>query len=167
MTKSLDLVDQVAKYKAELFQFYLDFDQWKTFKSRHSLNWQKTRFDATKPSDIPNERGVYAFTLEMLPTKLPTHGYIMYVGITGDQSPATLRSRYSQYLREMHQAKRRPKVRHMLRKWHKDLFFNFAPLPGNNVDLAKLETAILNAVQPPINERDMSADIMSVRKAAF
>jgi hypothetical protein len=165
--RPLDIVDQVAKYKAETHGFFLDVDQWKTFSSKHPLLWQKTRFEAANASAIPDERGIYAFTLELHPTQLPAHGYVMYVGITGDKSSSNLRRRFSEYLRELRDAKGRPKVRYMLKKWGKNLFFNFVPVPARAVNLAKLETAMLDAIWPPVNIRDMSADIIATRKAAF
>jgi hypothetical protein len=167
-TPPLDpIVDQVAKYKAEMHGFFLDVDQWKTFTSKHPLQWQKTRFEAANAPQIPDQRGIYAFTLELLPTQLPAHGYIMYIGIAGNTSASNLRKRYSQYLRQMREGKGRPLVRYMLKKWGKDLFFNFVPIPARTVNLSKLETAILEAIWPPVNIRDMSADIMATRKAAF
>jgi hypothetical protein len=167
-TRQVDIVDLVAKYKAEAHSFFLDVDQWKTFSSKHPLQWQKIRFETANAPQIPDQRGIYAFTLELLPTQLPAHGYIMYVGITGDKSPASnLRTRYSQYLRELRYSKGRPKVRYILRKWGTDLFFNFVPIPARTVNLRRLETAMLNAIWPPGNIRDMSADIMATRKAAF
>jgi hypothetical protein len=166
-TNLLDIVDQAAKYKAELRDFFLDVGQWRTFRSRHRLVWQKTRFESRNLSSVPEERGIYAFTLELSPSKLPAHGYIMYVGITGDTSSANLRERYAQYLREPRRLKGRPRVVHMLNKWGGDLFFNFVPLPAPSVNLVKLERAILDAIIPPVNERDMSAEIMAARKAAW
>ena len=167
MPRPLDIVNQVAKYKADMHAFFLDVDSWKAFKTRHSLVWQRMRFEAGSLTSIPEDRGIYAFTLELLPTKLPAHGYIMYVGITGDTSSSNLRKRFAQYLREMKDRKGRPRVVHMLNKWGNDLFFNFVPLPAPNVSLAKLERAMLDAIIPPINDRDMSADIAAARKAAF
>jgi hypothetical protein len=166
-TNAFDIVDQAAKYKAELREFFLDVGKWRTFRSRHRLAWQKIRFEAQNLSVVPEERGIYAFTLELSPSKLPAHGYIMYVGITGNTSSANLRRRYAQYLREPESLKGRPRVVHMLKKWDDDLFFNFVPLPAPSVNLAKLERAILDAIIPPINERDMSAEIMAARKAAW
>lgn len=166
-TRPLDIVNQVAKYKANIHAFFLDVDTWKKFKTRHNLVWQRMRFEAGSLASIPEERGIYAFTVELLPTKLPAHGYIMYVGITGDASSSNLRKRFAQYLREMKDRRGRPRVVHMLNKWQSDLFFNFVPLPAPNVNLAKLESAMLDAIIPPINVRDMSADITAARKAAF
>ncbi|MGY8635590.1 GIY-YIG nuclease family protein [Bradyrhizobium sp. 14AA] len=167
MPRPLDIVNQVAKYKADMHAFFLDVDSWKAFKTRHTLVWQRMRFEAGSLTSIPEERGIYAFTLELSPTKLPAHGYIMYIGITGDTSASNLRKRFAQYLREMKDSKGRPRVVHMLKKWGSDLFFNFVPLPAANVSLTKLEKAMLDAIIPPINVRDMSADITAARKAAF
>ncbi|MCK1397022.1 GIY-YIG nuclease family protein [Bradyrhizobium sp. 4] len=165
--RAYDIVDLTERYKADSHGFFLNVKRWKKFKSKHRLDWQKTRFEAANVSAIPSERGIYAFTLELSPTKLPAHGYIMYVGITGNTSSSNLRRRYAQYLRELSDPKGRPRVVFMLNKWNGDLFFNFVPLPKQSVDLDKLEKAMLDAIIPPINQRDFNAEIASARKAAF
>jgi hypothetical protein len=74
--KHHDLVNFTKKYKGSLHSFFLDMKSWKKFKTRFKLHWKKTRFDAAGHAAIPQERGIYAFTVELAPTKLPPHGYI-------------------------------------------------------------------------------------------
>lgn len=161
-----DIVDITKKYKGESHTFFLDMKEWRNFKSRYALQWQKVPFGDAR--SIPNERGIYAFTVELSPSKLPTHGYIMYVGITGDGiSQATLASRHRQYIRHKVTGGGRPRVLYMLQNWSDCLWFNFATFNNQNVDLGKLEQDMLNAIQPPINQRDFNADIAQARRAAF
>jgi len=162
-----DIVNITKKYKSELHGFFLDTKAWRQFKSRYSLQWQKVPFEGT--GSVPNRPGIYAFTVELSPpSKLPGHGYIMYVGITGDgNSKATLRSRYAQYVREKADGGGRPKVRYMLMNWSNDLWFNFATFQSPNVDLGRLEQDMLNAIQPPINVRDFAAEVAAGHRAAF
>lgn len=165
--KHHDLVNFTKKYKGDSHDFFLDMKSWRTFKTSYKLAWQKLRFDkATQPS-IPKQRGIYAFTLELAPSLLPAHGYILYIGITGDDSNANLYKRYAQYLLHLKNEDGRPAIFYMLDNWNGDLFFNFVPLPDKKVDLAKLEKALLNAVAPPVNKKDMDASITSVRAAKF
>src|SRR3982074_2233001 len=96
--KHPDLVNFTKKYKGEVHSFYLNMKDWRKFRSKYKLDWKKIRFMESNQSQVPEERGIYAFTLELSPTKLPPHGYILYVGITGNKSGSNLNIRYRQYV---------------------------------------------------------------------
>jgi len=162
-----DLVNFTKKYKGELHEFFLDMKSWRRFKTRHKLAWRKLRFGPSSLSEIPKQRGIYAFTVELSPGKLPGHGYIMYVGITGDESAANLYLRYSQYLRDLTNRQGRPAVLYMMQNWRDDLFFNFVPLPKSSIDLHRIELAFINSIIPPINKRDLEGTISAVKAATF
>ncbi len=162
-----DLVNQTKKYKGELHEFSLSMTQWRKFKTKYKLTWHKTRFEEANQVHIPKERGIYAFTVELSPSKLPQHGYILYVGIAGDTSAATLHSRYRQYVANLKKEDGRPAVFFMLKNWSGDLFFNYVPLAGSSVDLGKMEKSLLSAVIPPVNKRDIAATITAAKAAAF
>jgi len=166
VASKIDIVQITKRYKGETHGFFLDLKAWRRFKSRYKLEWQKVQFGGG--ATVPQEPGIYVFTVELTASKLPAHGYIMYVGITGDgQSLATLASRYSQYVRHEINGDGRLKVLYMLKNWSDDLWFNFATFKDPNIDLGKLEQDMLNAVQPPINQRDFEAEIAAARRAAF
>lgn len=165
--KFQDLVSDTDRYKASLYKFYLDLKAWRQFQSAFPLSWTRLRFDAVNRRQIPKERGIYAFTVALEPSSLPDHGYILYMGITGDDSGGTLNSRYSQYLGDLRRLDGRPKVYYMLERWKDDLFFSFVPIPDRRMSLKKLETAFLTAIKPPVNERDLEARISNSRRAAF
>jgi hypothetical protein len=162
-----DLVDFTKKYKGDLYEFYLDFANWRKFKSRYKLEWKKLKFGENFRNDVPTVRGLYIFTLEADGLKLPGHGYILYVGITGDTGNANLRKRYGQYLLDLKNANGRPAVCYMLKNWSNELFFNFAELPNIAIDLAKIERDLINALIPPINKRDLEANVSAGKAAAF
>ena len=165
--KHHDLVNWTKKYKGDLHSFFLDMKSWKKFKTRSALDWQKTRFgDASHPS-VPRERGIYAFTLELAPAKLPAHGYILYVGITGDDSDANLYKRFGQYLLSLKNEDGRPAVVYMMKNWSDHLFFNFVSIPNKSINLAKIERAFINSIMPPVNKRDLEAKIGAAKAAAF
>lgn len=168
MAAKYDIVKATKRLKGELSAFHMDFERWRRFKSRHRLDWQKVRFDPINRNLVPQERGIYVFSVELEPSKLPTHGYIMYVGITGHQSGnANLRKRYSQYLAHQRKDEGRSRMRFLLKNWKQDLFFNFVPLPNIAVDLEKMEQAFINAVYPPVNRTDFDADLGPAVIAAF
>lgn len=162
-----DLIADTDRYKASLYQFYLDLEAWRCFKSKFPLSWNKVKFNSSARTIIPKERGIYAFTLSWDTSDLPNHGYILYLGITGDDSTANLHSRFGQYLSELRRADKRPRVYYMLEKWKDDLFFNFVPIPDKRMSLKKIETEFLSAIQPPINIRDMTISVSNARRAAF
>jgi hypothetical protein len=165
--KHHDLVNSAKKYKSNLQEFFLDFRSWGKFKSSARLDWQKQKFGRATLHAIPQERGIYVFTIEHAKAPLPPHGYILYVGIAGDESGSTLRTRYGQYLRDQRNEKGRPAVVFMLKNWSSHLFFNFVPLADRSVDLARLERALLDSVMPPVNKGDFSAGIRAVKAARF
>ncbi|RWP51058.1 hypothetical protein [Mesorhizobium sp.] len=168
MAKALvDLVSQTKWFKGELQHFFLDLRRWRKFRTRYKLDWQRERFAEASGPKIPDERGIYVFTAELSPGKLPPHGYILYMGITGDISNATLKSRYAQYIRQHKTMNGRPAITYMLANWEEDLFFNFVPLPNKSIDLSHLEKAFLSAVVPPMNKRDIEATITNAKAAAF
>lgn len=165
--KHHDLVNFTKKYKGELHEFFLDMGNWKKFKCKYKLPWQKIRFSESTHAAIPHERGIYVFTLELSSCKLPSHGYILYVGITGDGSDQNLYKRYAQYLLNLKNEDGRPAVYYMLKNWANHLFFNFVPLPNRSVDLARIEGAFINSVFPPVNKRDFDATVRAPKAAAF
>jgi len=167
MGKFHDLIDRRDRYIAGLHGFFLDIRSWRNFVSATPLQWQRIKFWPSAKDNVPEQRGLYVFTVEAEGLQLPTHGYILYVGIAGNTSAANLRKRYAQYVRNLVNEDGRPRVFLMLSKWRDDLFFNFVPITDVAVDLAEIERSFLNAVRPPVNIADFDADIGDPRKADF
>ncbi len=166
--KHHDLVNLTKKFKGDSHEFFLNLNRWRRFNSVHALAWSKEKFNKSSKGKIPQERGLYIFTVELSTGLLPPHGYIMYAGITGDTSDnRDLRVRYGDYLRQLDKEDGRPAVYYMLKNWSKDLFFNYVALPDKKVDLAALEQSLLQAVIPPVNIRDLGAEVTAVKKAKF
>jgi hypothetical protein len=135
-------------------------ERWHSFTPTIPLAWRKVKFSEANTSTIPTAKGIYAFVVQfhddaVLPIHLPSHGYVMYVGITPDR---TLRERYRDYLRD----KRRPKrwsVYSMLNKWSDDCFFYYSAVTDPGVDLRALEIALNDAIIPPYVTMDFSAEV--------
>lgn len=132
------------------------------------LRWTSIKFDdATQIHNIPNDkRGVYAFVVAADCPSLPTHGYIMYIGIAGRQSQRSLRARYRDYL-DTSKVLARPKVMHMVATWHDVLRFFFAPVDNQmtSAQLESLEQELNSAWMPPCVEQDFDATTRRMRKA--
>lgn len=144
--------------------FLVSCQQWRTFTAPFPLAWQRLRFSNANKVNIPREPGIYAFTVEYADAGLPSHGFIMYFGITGIRAGRNLRSRYGEYLREKTKGKRLS-VQMMLVEYEADLFFHYVPLNVTPDELKSLETKLIDAVMPPVNEGDYSAEMKRKRRA--
>lgn len=162
-----DILAATDRRKAYTHSFHLDIARWRRFRAPCALNWTVARFLASSRPHIPEIRGIYVFTVRLDPSELPTHGMVLYMGITGNKSSATLRSRFSQYLQGQRKVDERPKVLDMLLRFKDHLFFNFVPIPDPAINLEALETEFLDAVDPPINERDFSGEYGRTRRSAW
>jgi hypothetical protein len=158
-----DITRNTKAYKANLEHLFLAPRYWKKFKSSCPLNWQKVPFTARQKANVAQMRGIYAFVFEMPRVALPAHGYIMYVGITERQ----LDTRFGEYLRESDSIRARYRVGYMLQRFKSHLYFHFVPISDTAVDLEGLEGDLLNAICPPMNANDMSAELMAPKKAGF
>lgn len=141
--------------------------QWSSFVPPVPLDWQSVQFTGANRSNVPKERGIYAFVVQFQdhsvnPLRLPQHGYIMYVGITGHIGVTrTLYDRFGDYARERG---KRIRIYSMLQKWSQHLFFHYATVPVG-VALDQLELAINDAIIPPYVTGDFSAGVKPLVKA--
>lgn len=132
------------------------------------LHWSSIKFnDATQIHNIPDDmRGIYAFVVAAESPFLPTHGYIMYIGIAGFRSKRSLRARYQDYL-DTKRVLDRPNVMGMVATWHDVLRFFFAPVDNQvtSEQLEALECTLNSAWMPPYVDRDVDATTRKMRKA--
>lgn len=160
-----DLIRRVNEdFKPYQQNFFLIPKQLGGFSSRTSLDWQKVKFDASNRAAVPEGRGIYAFVVEHNDSELPPHGYVMYVGISGDRSEHNLRKRYGDYLREK-KIQKRVRVHYMLNNWSGCLFFHYAVVSDKRVNLHKLEKGVSDALMPPFSTNDFSAKVRQSRRA--
>lgn len=165
--KPFDIVDATKELKAGTWSFFLDLKSWKAFRDTYGLTWHSVPFTPANKTKVPKVRGIYVFSVELGNHNLPPHGYVMYAGVSGLKGKSHLYTRYGQYLNEHKRRKARPSVVLMLQNWKEGLTFSYAQITDRRVSLKKLETLFLNAVQPPINLMDFSAEITKVRKVRF
>ncbi len=135
----VDLVRQVDDIKMDKQAFLLSPRRWRTSRVQIPLAWTTVKFEEANRQYVPAIRGVYAFIVQHANGHFPPHGYIMYIGITGDVGEdRTLHDRYYDYLREKKRQKR-AKVAYMLNKYADDLYFCYATITDPAFDLGKLE----------------------------
>lgn len=132
------------------------------------LHWSSIKFnDDSQIRSIPDDkRGIYAFVVAAESLSLPTHGYIMYIGIAGRRSTRSLRARYKDYLNTS-QVLRRPHVMRMVATWHDVLRFFFAPVDNNvtSEELQALECQLNTAWMPPFVDQDVEATTRAMQRA--
>ena len=135
-----------------------------------ALDWDSVSFRQSELDKIPNDkRGVYAFAICHPSTVLPTHGYILYIGIVGIGGPdstRSLRDRYREYLNPKRNAKRSG-ISFMIGNWHQVLRFFFAPV-GDDFspkDLKTLEKQLNTALMPPYSRADLDANTRAQQRA--
>jgi hypothetical protein len=163
----LDFVRSVNIVKSYKLPFIINPKQLENFSTVVDLDWKKVEFLTKNKTQIPKERGIYAFILEHNEkSKLPNHGYVLYVGISGDNSRYTLNARYGDYIRDKKE-KKRPSIHYMLNNWKKCLYFHYAIVTDRRISLNKMEKDMSDALMPPFSKKDFSAEIRDITKAAF
>lgn len=159
-----DFIKETDQIKADQQDFVLSSARWRNFKTSLTLNWQRVKFTKGNKKNIPDQRGIYAFIIECTELGFPPHGYLMYIGMTGQDSDHTLYKRYGDYFGKS-ELQKRSKLKRMMGKWKSDLHFHFVPIPDKRYSLTKLETALCDAIIPPCNVQDFSAEIRREVKA--
>jgi hypothetical protein len=155
-SKRVDFVNYQLKLYQEIFVLNPSF--MRGFTADCKLDWKKVEFKRENQSLIPKCRGIYAFVIENNHSNVPPHGYVMYVGETGQDSKHNLQKRYGDYLREQ-QREKRPRIHYLLNNWVECLYFHYASVTDSNVNLKKLEESLNNAFFPPCSTKDFSAEI--------
>ena len=168
MASRVDPVKAGKLFKANQTAFFLDTRKWKSFRTRYNVDWTFVPFHKDRVDEVPTEPGLYAFVVSSDHPKLPIHAYILYVGQSGHGTSASnLRKRFKEYLREQRLGSPRPAVERMLVEFADDLKFYFAAIPGAKAYLEDIETKLLSAIIPPVNQKDFEAEVSIARRAAF
>lgn len=157
LTEFLRERDEALSYRVA---FVLDSKRWNSFKPNRKLYWKKYKFTKDNKKNIPECKGIYAFIFQSNINNLPTHGYILYIGIVS-KSERTLKQRYGEYLLEQRKLKR-PKVSTMLSKFADGLRFYFSEVDPEQVDLGQLEVELASAVIPPAVTKDFTPRVRQI-----
>jgi len=60
---------------------------------------------------------------------------------------------------------KRPLIHYLLNNWKGALYFQYAQVRDKRVSLAVLERALNDALLPPYNQNDFTAEVRDLRKA--
>lgn len=159
-------LEEVRRLRNGIQRFILLPEQWNALRLPIDLRWESIKFNDSNKIKIPDVRGIYAFVVKQDHTSLPIHGYITYVGLTGDTRERTLKMRYQEYLGYQKRPKR-PLVHVMLNRWKDNLYFNYVEIPNKLQRLNVIETALLDALIPPYNEDDFSGEFGRIVRTAW
>ena len=162
-----DIVPLTDTMKGDAMLLHLGADRWSSFATNAPLAWASVPWRKSQKAEVPAQRGIYAFTVEFANPLLPRHGYILYVGITGDKASArTLRDRFASYFTRKEMEVGRTRVGYMLNKWEGHLSFQYAEVRDHRFNLHKLEKQLCDSIVPFASRNDLSAKIRKAKEAA-
>ena len=157
-----DWIDAAAKdaliYKRA---FLMWTTQWDNYPNPIALNWKCVKFEKGNKNQIPSEKGIYAFFVEPRIANFPSHGYLMYIGQTGQDSNHNLRKRFGNYINKGEGKKRRG-IKFMLNTWKSYLYFYYVEVDPDQINLEQLEQILLDTFIPPFVKRGFSVKIKAV-----
>jgi hypothetical protein len=159
-----DFVKAVHARKAYKHNFCLSPPAWRAFKNKTPLTWARVKFTPGNRKHIPTTRGIYAFVVLHDNPSFPPHGFVMYIGESGNKNKRTLHVRYQDYLTETIVRKRHG-VHYMLRNWRGSLFFFYSPVADKRYNLRKLERDLNDALFPPFSSNDFSLEVRGIKRA--
>lgn len=157
----LDPIHEVKNAGAYQRNFLLWRDQWDNYPNSISLEWKCVKFEQKNRAKIPKSKGVYAFFVEPHTADFPKHSYLMYIGESGYNSNRNLRKRFVDYFSEK-KGTNRVTIEYMLNLWEDYLYFYYAEVDPNKVDLKELERILLDTFTPPFVKRGFSARIKRI-----
>lgn len=169
-----DVIDRPRTVKTYKQDFLLWTERWDAcINLPISLHWKCVKFKRDSASQIPTEKGIYAFFVEPRIEQFPSHGYLMYIGQAGHNSNRNLRRRFGDYLydknlseRELLKSPSREHIHDMLNTWEDYLYFYYVEVDPSQIDIKQLEQQLLDTFAPPFVDRGYSAKIGRAVKAA-
>jgi hypothetical protein len=156
---------EVLENKVYKATFVLNPHAWSKQDIDPVWKWASVRFEVASASSLPDAPGLYAFVLRVPFKGLPEHGWVLYLGETGDSSSKhTIKKRFRDYLREKNNRKRLD-IHMMLNVWDDNLEFFYLPLPSEKHRLKHLETRLLDTLKPPFTKQGYSAQEQAPQSA--
>ena len=131
------------------------------------LAWQSIPYGRDEIDRVPDDkRGIYAFAVCYRSDVLPSHSYILYIGMAGHDSRRSLRARYRDYLNRRSLLKRE-RIARMVVCWGPILRFFFAPVEESvsSDELKHIERQLNTALMPPLSINDLDAETRQRRRA--
>jgi hypothetical protein len=153
-----DMNDKIGRYKIA-FTLSPDLLQ-KRINIINNLDWKSIPYGNKDKNNLPNKRGIYAFVIYTKSNILPSHSYVMYIGIAGRRSNRSIKERYKDYL-SISQVRKRANITRLIGMWNKVLHFTYATIDDNMTSevLEELEKQLNDALLPPFSKGDLSGGL--------
>lgn len=130
-----------------------------------NLDWHSCSFydpDAV----IPEQKGVYAFSIQFNNGNLPNNSYVMYIGKGGEiGNNSSIKARYNSYVAYEEGRQFKLKFNTFFKMWKHHIIFSYATLP-EGVSPGEVEKKLNNILQPPLSINDYSAEVKLDRSGA-
>ncbi|MCK8085761.1 hypothetical protein [Vibrio sp. 1CM8B] len=129
------------------------------------LEWKNCKF-MDPNADVPDEKGVYAFSIEFDNGILPNNSYIMYIGKGGELgNKSSILKRYKSYSKYKEEPCDRPKLHTLFNFWVNHITYSYAVTPAG-ISPGEVEKKLNNIFQPPYSYMDYSVEVKLDRKGA-
>ncbi len=129
------------------------------------LEWESCKFK-DPDADIPDEKGVYAFSIKFDNGILPSNSYVMYIGKGGEiGNNSSISKRYQTYFKYEDAAHDRPRLHTLFSMWKDHITYSFARTP-EGISPGEVEQKLNNILQPPFSFMDYTAQVRLDRRGA-
>lgn len=157
--------EQVVVNKIYKVEFVINPFAWVATDIEPHWVWDYVPFAQDSHQHLPDEPGLYAFVMQVPFEGVTPHGWVLYLGETGDGLSAhTLKKRFKDYWRER-EGNKRLDIHVMLNAWDTDLRFYYLALPSEKHRLKQIETRLLDTFKPPFTKQGYSAQAQSPQNA--
>ncbi|MEF1327819.1 hypothetical protein [Vibrio sp. M260121] len=130
-----------------------------------TLEWTSCKFK-DPDVDVPDEKGVYAFSIAFDNGILPNNSYVMYIGKGGELgNDSSISKRYSTYFKYENAPYDRPRLHTLFSMWKDHITYSFARTPAG-VSPGEVEQKLNNILQPPFSFMDFTAEVRFDRRGA-
>ena len=157
---SVDLIiNERDQRKIHTRKFILWPQKWAAYNFPDLFDWEIHPFQPDQIENIPIEPGIYSFVIQPGIASHSHCSYLMYIG----QTERTLRVRFREYLRDRNNPNCRPKILELLNRY-KDYIHFCCSIIEEKERIIEIESALINAFQPPCNDR-FSAETSEPKEA--
>lgn len=157
MSNQHDLIEKQKSLKVYEYKTFLSPLQWYRINDLPNYNWTTKSFKEENIKLIPSLPGIYSFMINPQKTNHPQR-FLGYIGKT----TRSLRTRFSEYLKEMYNPKGRPKLIWFLNQWEGYIEFCYIDFE-KSTKINEIENRLNDAFLPPFNS-DFTAEINNIIK---
>ena len=156
----IELINELNNHKLEFTFAPSLISTSKSFLSSYNLNWETRKLTDFESHMLPEEAGLYSFSIGLSDNSFPENNYILYYGETNKQ---TIQERFKQYTTKS-QISKRQSIFKMLKSWKEYLYFSYATVNYKPSEIKEIEKKLNDAFMPPYSIRDYSEPVRTARR---